>query len=79
MWLCIMKSKIKVEYLEASSLEELNEVVQVGIEAIQVNVKNKILDIKTLEKSSGGYLVQVTYEETEEIQILKESIEWLHF
>lgn len=70
-----MKSKIKVEYLEASSLEELNEVVQVGIEAIQVNVKNKILDIKTLEKSSGGYLVQVTYEETEEIQILKESIE----
>ena len=79
MWLYIMKSKIKVEYLEADNLEELNEITQVSIEAIQVNIKNKIKDIKTFEKSSGGYLIQITYEETEEPQILKESVKWLHF
>ena len=73
MWRYIMKSNIKVEYVEAGTLEELKELVDKTISAIQVNIKNTIKDIKTITRTNGGFLVQITYEE--ERQILNESEE----
>lgn len=68
-----MKSNIKVEYVEAGTLDELKELVDKTISAIQVNVRNTIKDIKTITRTNGGFLVQITYEE--ERQILNESEE----
>ena len=68
-----MKSKIKVAYVEAENLEELENLTNKEIEAIQVNIKNIIKDVDLTHKNNTGYVVQITYEEIEEPQILKES------
>lgn len=70
-----MKSKIKIEYVEAEDIDELNKVVSSYTEAIQVNIKNKIKDVDIIAKPSGGYIAQITYEELEEphVEVLNEN------
>lgn len=70
-----MKSKIKVEFVEAENLDELRDLTNQAIAAIQVNVRNIIKDVNLTHKPTGGYVVQITYEETEEPKILAESAE----
>lgn len=73
-----MKSKVKVEFVEADSLEELKNQTNKAIEAIQVNVRNMIRDIDLINKPNGGYVTQITYEEVEFEEdkiILNESVE----
>lgn len=71
-----MEFKVKVEYVEADTLDELRDLTNKAIEAIQVNVRNQIRDIKTIV-NKNGYVVQITYDEInyeEDKQILNESI-----
>lgn len=68
-----MKSKIKVEFVEADELEELRNLTNQAIQAIQVNVRNIIKDVSLTHKLTKGYVVQITYEEVEEPQILNEA------
>lgn len=70
-----MKSKIKVEFVEAENLDELRDLTNQAIAAIQVNVRNIIKDVNLTHKLTNGYVVQITYEETEEPKILAESAE----
>ena len=70
-----MEFKVKVEYVEAETLDELRNLTNKAIEAIQVNVRNQIRDIKTIVNKTG-YVVQITYDEItyeEDKQILNES------
>ena len=70
-----MEFKVKVEYVEAETLDELRNLTNKAIEAIQVNVRNQIRDIKTIVNKTG-YIVQITYDEItyeEDKQILNES------
>lgn len=69
-----MKSKIKVSYVIAGNEEELQNMVNIELEAIQVNVKNKVKDIR-FGQAHTGYIAQITYEENEDIQILNENVE----
>ena len=59
-----MKSKVKVRFVEAANLDELKELTNKELEAIQVNVRNMIRDIRTSIYGTG-YLVQITYEEVD--------------
>lgn len=59
-----MKSKVKVRFVEATNLDELKELTNKELEAIQVNVRNMIRDIRTSIYGTG-YLVQITYEEVD--------------
>ena len=74
-----MKSnQIKVEFVEADNLEELRDITNKAIQAIQVNVRNIIKDVNLTNKPTGGYVVQITYEEVkydEDKIILNESNE----
>ena len=73
-----MKSKVKVEFVEADNLEELKNQTNKAIEAIQVNVRNMIRDIDLINKPNGGYVTQITYEEVEFEEdkiILNENVE----
>ena len=74
-----MKSnQIKVEFVEADNLEELRDMTNKAIQAIQVNVRNIIKDVNLTHKPTGGYVVQITYEEVkydEDKIILNESNE----
>ena len=74
-----MKSnQIKVEFVEADNLEELRDITNKAIQAIQVNVRNIIKDVNLTNKLTGGYVVQITYEEVkydEDKIILNESNE----
>lgn len=67
-----MKSKVKVSFVKADSFEELQELVNREIEAIQVNVRNTITGISTVSKGES-YITQITYEEAREI--LNEGLE----
>ena len=61
-----MKSTVKVRYVEAINTDELNELINKEISAIQVNVRNIIRDIKPVSiGGTGTYLVQITYEEVD--------------
>jgi indole-3-glycerol phosphate synthase len=70
-----MKSKVRVNFVEADNLEELKEVVSKELEVIQVNVRNIIEDIKTSDRNNSGYICQITYREVDEPEILSESVE----
>ena len=61
-----MKSKVKVSFVKADSFEELQELVNREIEAIQVNVRNTITGISTVSEGES-YITQITYEEAREI------------
>ena len=67
-----MKSKVKVSFVKADSFEELQELVNREIEAIQVNVRNTITRISTVSEGES-YITQITYEEAREI--LNEGLE----
>ena len=67
-----MKSKVKVSFVKADSFEELQELVNREIEAIQVNVRNTITGINTVSEGES-YITQITYEEAREI--LNEGLE----
>ena len=61
-----MKSnKIKVSFIESENLDELKDLTNREIEAIQVNIRNIVKDVDLTSKPSGGYVVQITYEELE--------------
>ena len=61
-----MKSKVKVSFVKADNFEELQELVNREIEAIQVNVRNTITGISTVSEGES-YITQITYEEAREI------------
>ena len=61
-----MKSKVKVSFVKADSFEELQELVNREIEAIQVNVRNTITGVSTVSEGES-YITQITYEEAREI------------
>ena len=67
-----MKSKVKVSFVKADNFEELQELVNREIEAIQVNVRNTITGISTVSEGDS-YITQITYEEAREI--LNEGLE----
>lgn len=67
-----MKSKVKVSFVKADSFEELQELVNREIEAIQVNIRNTITGISTVSEGES-YITQITYEEAREI--LNEGLE----
>lgn len=67
-----MKSKVKVSFVKADSFEELQELVNREIEAIQVNVRNTITGISTVSEGES-YITQITYEEARDI--LNEGLE----
>ena len=67
-----MKSKVKVSFVKADNFEELQELVNREIEAIQVNVRNTITGIRTVSEGES-YITQITYEEAREI--LNEGLE----
>lgn len=67
-----MKSKVKVSFVKADSFEELQELVNREIEAIQVNVRNTITGINIVSEGES-YITQITYEEAREI--LNEGLE----
>ena len=56
-------NNIRVEFVEAETLEELKELTNKAVEAIQVNIRNVVKDIQLTSKVTGGYVVQITYEE----------------
>ena len=67
-----MKSKVKVSFVKADSFEELQELVNREIEAIQVNVRYTITGVSTVSEGES-YITQITYEEAREI--LNEGLE----
>lgn len=67
-----MKSKVKVSFVKADNFEELQELVNREIEAIQVNVRNTITGVSTVSEGES-YITQITYEEAREI--LNEGLE----
>ena len=67
-----MKSNVKVSFVKADNFEELQELVNREIEAIQVNVRNTITGVNTVSEGES-YITQITYEEAREI--LNEGLE----
>ena len=61
-----MRSKVKVEYVEASNLEDLKILTNKAIDAIQVNIRNIVKDVDLSYKPNNNYIVQITYEELED-------------
>ena len=57
--------KIKIEYVEAATIEQLQEEVSKALEAIQLNIRNRVAEVKTI-KSESGYVAQIAYGEIEE-------------
>ena len=68
-----MKSKTKVKYLWGVISTTLDDKVNKEIEAIELNIKNKVKDVSIIKSSSPGeYIVQIIYEEQESPEILNE-------
>lgn len=65
--------RIKVSYVEAQNLEQLQEVVSKELEAIQLNIKNRVAEVKTIT-SGDKYVAQIVYMEIDDLdkQILME-------
>lgn len=65
--------RIKVSYVEAQNLEQLQDVVSKELEAIQLNIKNKVAEVKTIT-SGDKYVAQIVYMEIDDLdkQILME-------
>lgn len=65
--------KTKVETIFGSNLEEFNKSLQRGIDAIEVNINNTVVDIK-YSISIDGYSALIIYKvKDNERQILTES------
>lgn len=65
--------KTKVETIFGSNLEEFNKSLQRGIDAIEVNINNTVVDIK-YSISVDGYSALIIYKvKDNERQILTES------
>ena len=64
---------VKVSYLVASSIEELQEKIDKELEALQLNTKIRVVEVRTSQITTG-YLVQIVYMviETPPMQILNE-------
>ena len=64
---------IKISYVKAENVEQLQDEVNKELEALQLNVKNKVAEVKTI-KDDSGYLAQIAYMELDgmEQQILME-------
>ena len=60
-----MKPKVKISYVESNSLDELKELTNRELEAIQLNIRNVIKDIKLSYKDNNGYVVMIVYAEVE--------------
>lgn len=56
--------KIKIVYVEAENIEKLQEVVNKELDALQMNVRNKVVEVKTLT-TTDGYAAQIAYAELE--------------
>lgn len=65
--------RIKVSYVEAQNLEQLQDVVSKELEAIQLNIKNRVAEVKTIT-SGDKYVAQIVYMEIDDLdkQILME-------
>lgn len=65
--------KTKVETIFGSNLEEFNKSLQRGIDAIEVNINNTVIDIK-YSMNVDGYSALIIYKvKDNERQILTES------
>lgn len=65
--------KTKIETIFGSNLEEFNKLLQRGIDAIEVNINNTVVDIK-YSISVDGYSALIIYKvKDNERQILTES------
>lgn len=65
--------KTKVETIFGSNLEEFNKLLQRGIDAIEVNINNTVVDIK-YSMNIDGYSALIIYKvKDNERQILIES------
>ena len=62
-----MKMRIKVEFITGSTIEELQENVNKALEAIQLNVKNNIVEVKTIS-AEGNFVSQIAYAELDELE-----------
>lgn len=62
-----MKMRVKIEYVEGNTLDELRENVNKALEAIQLNVKNSIMEVKTFDYGTN-LVAQIAYAELEEIK-----------
>lgn len=60
-----MKLKVKISYVESNNLDELKELTNRELEAIQLNIRNVIKDIKLLYKDNNGYVIMIVYAEVE--------------
>ena len=60
-----MKPKVKISYVESDSLDELKELTNRELEAIQLNIRNVIQDVKLTYKDNNGYVVMIVYAEVE--------------
>lgn len=58
-----MKASVKVEYVKADNLEELQTLTNKAIEAIQVNIKNYIRGVDLKAVNSNEYISEIIYEE----------------
>ncbi len=52
--------KIKISYVSAETIEQLKEEVNKELEALQLNVNNRIIEVRTLVAGSG-FVAQVAY------------------
>lgn len=65
--------KTKIETIFGSNLEEFNKLLQRGIDAIEVNINNTVVDIK-YSMNIDGYSALIIYKvKDNERQILAES------
>lgn len=65
--------KTKIETIFGSNLEEFNKLLQRGIDAIEVNINNTVVDIK-YSMNIDGYSALIIYKvKDNERQILTES------
>ena len=72
-----MKSNVKVSYIEATTLEDIQKETNRELEVLQTNVKTTITNISMSKASSekgDTYTVQIVYTESDEPVILNEVI-----
>ncbi len=58
-----MKTSVKVEYVKAENLEELQTLTNKAIEAIQVNIRNYVRGVDLKVVNSNEYISEIIYEE----------------
>ena len=61
----MMNMKIKVVYVKTKKDDDLEKEVNQTIDGIQVNSKNRIVEIQTIE-IENGFLTKIVYSQIEE-------------